>query len=976
MTRARAQDLLEFRTHARSVQKACRRYADALRTLVGESDALTGEMERLAKGQACLTGRYGNYIAKTLSVVNANRRLLAASLDTLCDTAMAVFVDFDFQEVADVKKRRERAGPDAAALEPRFARLVAELGEKRDTRFLRALAHVAHLHRAFFDVGGKLAGTLNNKMTDLAAHLAALDAAARDRPTKEGIVYRRGGERVFFVLRGGTLHMLREGRDYAPDSELDMMTTSVKTPQVADDEDWKDHCRFELNSLRLVRPVVVYTTTAAERAEWVKVLQDAIASKINSLSIAGDAAAAAAAQAAASASAGSAAPGGGISLSSSSSSSSGTDGAGSDEPCGNSGTGASASATGAEDSGGSSGGGGGEGCSVSRRTELHGTALSEETIAAVRACGGNGVCAECGAPAPEWAVLNFGILICLECSGVHRSLGTHISRVRSLALDRWTPEAVLLLTHIGNARHNAVYEAALAPPAAKPGPASDRAARDAFIRAKYQQRRFVARTADDTPAAGAAALLRAAGDADQPRALAGTVRALAAGADPNCTDPADRAPPLFRAVAAGHVLVLEALVQNGASTVLLDARGWSALHHAAYYNRPRCAHRLLQCPRPPVPTVPPADVARWNGAPEAAAVLSGAGAAPADLTLDAAVAPDVWVADTATPPHSTVLPAPDVAARIPALLQQGQTNPPAPAQPRPTRAAPRPPDSDSVPDAPPPAGASSSPASPSASPSPPLRPSSASTSSLPPSPSAPAAAAPVAPGFKMLAVPMLPGKQHQLKRARAPGSPSAERRGTGTGTGTGTGDGAAKEPPKGGVAVLPACPQGQRPWGAAGRPAPASAGPVRRATVSRPPLPQQQQQQQQQQAQTPGAGTPLQQRRLSQQLSRSTPKPLPVPQPRARQAEAAPAPEEPSVSMELDALASFLAAPPPQAAPEPRDSGGGSGGGSAAGTGTKATADVLKTLSPGQDTDAQLADFSLALQSIDDVLGNLQTLTF
>ena len=92
--------------------------------------------------------------------------------------------------------------------------------------------------------------------------------------------------------------------------------------------------------------------------------------------------------------------------------------------------------------------------------------------------------------------------------------------------------------------------------------------------------------------------------------------------------------------------------------------------------------------------------------------------------------------------------------------------------------------------------------------------------------------------------------------------------------------------------------------------------------------------------------------------------------------------EDESVSKELDALASFLASSPPQTAQGPLG-GDGSSGSSGAGTGAdtvpqgaSATADMLKALTPGQDTDAQLADFNMALQSIDDVLGNLQTLTF
>lgn len=43
---------------------------------------------------------------------------------------------------------------------------------------------------------------------------------------------------------------------------------------------------------------------------------------------------------------------------------------------------------------------------------------------------------------PEWADLNFGVFICIGCSGIHRSLGSHLSKVKSVALDEWTDENV------------------------------------------------------------------------------------------------------------------------------------------------------------------------------------------------------------------------------------------------------------------------------------------------------------------------------------------------------------------------------------------------------------------------------------------------------------------------------------------------------------------------------------------------------
>ncbi|OAD68231.1 hypothetical protein PHYBLDRAFT_173236 [Phycomyces blakesleeanus NRRL 1555(-)] len=72
----------------------------------------------------------------------------------------------------------------------------------------------------------------------------------------------------------------------------------------------------------------------------------------------------------------------------------------------------------------------------------------------------NVLCADCGERNPEWCSLNLGILLCIECSGIHRSLGTHISKVRSLTLDSasYTPDIVELLRSIGNARSNAVWD--------------------------------------------------------------------------------------------------------------------------------------------------------------------------------------------------------------------------------------------------------------------------------------------------------------------------------------------------------------------------------------------------------------------------------------------------------------------------------------------------------------------------------------
>nr|GMD04199.1 ADP-ribosylation factor GTPase-activating protein AGD12-like [Ipomoea batatas] len=104
----------------------------------------------------------------------------------------------------------------------------------------------------------------------------------------------------------------------------------------------------------------------------------------------------------------------------------------------------------------------------------------------------NRVCADCGAPDPKWASANIGVFICLKCSGVHRSLGTHISKVLSVTLDEWSDNEIDAMIEVGgNASANSIYEAYIPEGVSKPGPDASHDNRAKFIRSKYELQDFL-----------------------------------------------------------------------------------------------------------------------------------------------------------------------------------------------------------------------------------------------------------------------------------------------------------------------------------------------------------------------------------------------------------------------------------------------------------------------------------------------------
>ncbi|KAL5357461.1 hypothetical protein BJX96DRAFT_144521 [Aspergillus floccosus] len=124
---------------------------------------------------------------------------------------------------------------------------------------------------------------------------------------------------------------------------------------------------------------------------------------------------------------------------------------------------------------------------MSRRATPSQAAQNQQTIKNLLKLDYNKTCADCKRNKhPRWASWNLGIFICIRCSGIHRGMGTHISRVKSVDLDSWTDEQLQSVLRWGNARANKYWEAKLAP-----GHVPSEAKIENFIRTKYESKRWV-----------------------------------------------------------------------------------------------------------------------------------------------------------------------------------------------------------------------------------------------------------------------------------------------------------------------------------------------------------------------------------------------------------------------------------------------------------------------------------------------------
>ncbi|XP_054216501.1 arf-GAP with SH3 domain, ANK repeat and PH domain-containing protein 1 isoform X10 [Homo sapiens] len=222
--------------------------------------------------------------------------------------------------------------------------------------------------------------------------------------------------------------------------------------------------------------------------------------------------------------------------------------------------------------------------------------LTKAIIEDVQRLPGNDICCDCGSSEPTWLSTNLGILTCIECSGIHREMGVHISRIQSLELDKLGTSELLLAKNVGNNSFNDIMEANLPSPSPKPTPSSDMTVRKEYITAKYVDHRFSRKTCSTS-----SAKLNELLEAIKSRDLLALIQVYAEGVElmEPLLEPGQELgeTALHLAVRTADqtsLHLVDFLVQNCGNLDKQTALGNTVLHYCSMYSKPECLKLLLR----------------------------------------------------------------------------------------------------------------------------------------------------------------------------------------------------------------------------------------------------------------------------------------------------------------------------------------------------------------------------------------------
>ncbi|XP_019547535.3 ARF GTPase-activating protein Git [Aedes albopictus] len=215
------------------------------------------------------------------------------------------------------------------------------------------------------------------------------------------------------------------------------------------------------------------------------------------------------------------------------------------------------------------------------------------------------ICGDCGSSDPSWASVNRGILLCADCCSIHRSLGRHISQVKSLRQGSWSPSVLAFVNQLNSHGANSVWEHLLLDSVAPKNLKRKPTAKDPlhptkadFIRAKHVNLSYVLKPTLDDGVSNAANL-----EAELSKQLHASVRSgnletslrlLVQGADPNFFHDEKGSTPLHVAARSGQLSQMELLLVYGADVNALDSQGNSALSVAKSCKQTAIADRLIE----------------------------------------------------------------------------------------------------------------------------------------------------------------------------------------------------------------------------------------------------------------------------------------------------------------------------------------------------------------------------------------------
>ncbi|CAH1801721.1 unnamed protein product [Owenia fusiformis] len=211
------------------------------------------------------------------------------------------------------------------------------------------------------------------------------------------------------------------------------------------------------------------------------------------------------------------------------------------------------------------------------------------------------ICADCNAQDPAWASINRGVLICDECCSIHRSLGRHISQIKSLKKGSWSPTQLAMLHQLVSFRANDIWEHTLLEPTQnkqgrrKPNPRDQiHPTKADFIRAKYQFLAFNKRPANGE-VSSVEDLSKQLYSCVRTSNLETSLRLLSLGADANYINMERGSTPLHIAAQAGQTAQVELLGVYGADPGAMDVFSKTPADLARAEGHTDLADRLVEC---------------------------------------------------------------------------------------------------------------------------------------------------------------------------------------------------------------------------------------------------------------------------------------------------------------------------------------------------------------------------------------------